>query len=328
MHKLFACLLTAAMLFMGVAADAVAADIKFFKILSTVPGGSWHTQGTHLADVLQKQIPEITFNHSAGGTDRNNHLVSSNQAQMAFTFVPSANEAYNSRGLYEGREPAQNVAYLGTQSAFFIHPVVRKGVEVSHINQLKDKALSPGRRVWFTAWVASQILDAFGINAQSVEQAGGTMHYLGLKDARSMMQDRRLDAFMYYSSVPSPLMWSLAENPGISIPAYTEQDVDMLLEKLEPKGAFTKLNYPENAYKGVKGGFPCPVMWAIFIVNKDLPEDLVYKITKVIYETKSLRDLAGGGTSYSYEWATHSLKDGPIPIHPGAVRYYKEKGVW
>ena len=328
MLKRVFCLLVAALLLAAAPWPASAGEVKFFKLQSTVPGGSWHTQGTHLADVLQKKIPGITFNHSAGGTDRNNFQVSDNQVQMAFTFVPATTEAYYAHGLYQGRQPATNVAYLGTQSAFYIHPVVREGVEVSHISQLKDKVLSPGRRTWFTAWVASQVLEAFGINADSVTQAGGTMHYLGLKDAQSMMQDRRLDAFMYYSSVPSPLLLTLAEKPGISIPPYSEADVDMLLDKLQPKGSFTKLDYPKNAYKGVAGGFPCPVMWAAFIVNKDLPDDLVYQVTKVVYETKSLRDLAGGGTSYNYKWATHGLKGGPVPIHPGAIRYYKEKGVW
>ena len=322
--RLFGAMLLAAVLV--TAQFSFGADMKFFKIVSTSPGGIWHTFGVQLAAALQKEFPDISINHSPGGSDRNHTMVSNNEAQMGFTFTPVSTDAYLGKGRYD--KPYTNVRYIGTFYASFLHPVVRKGTNITHISQLKDKVVSPGKRGWATTGIVMQILAMYGITPESMKDAGGTMQFLGFPDVTSMMQDRRLDAFMYYSSVPSPLLLTLAENPGIDLPPYTEADVKMILSKLEPKGGFFEMRYPKNPYKGVKGDFPCPVMWSDFIVNKDVPDEMVYKITKTIYENKALRDFMGGGTSLSLEYALAGLKDGPIPFHPGAIKYFKEKGIW
>jgi TRAP transporter TAXI family solute receptor len=326
MKKRYMAALFSLILVFGWTCTSQAAELKFFKIVSTSPGGIWHTFGIQLADALQKELPGISINHAPGGSNKNHIMVNNNEAQMGFSFTPVSLEAYLGKGPY--KKPYKDVRVIGTHFATFLHPVVRKGTNITHISQLKNKVVSPGKRGWGTTAICMQILKMYGITPESMKEAGGMMQFLGFPDVTSMMQDRRLDAFMYYSSVPSPLLLTLSENPGIDLPPYTEKDVEMILSKLEPKGAFIKLQYPKNPYKGVKGDFPCPIMWSIFLVNKDVPDDIVYKVTKVLYETKSLRDFMGGGSSLNLQYATAGLKGGPIPFHPGAIRYFKDKGVW
>lgn len=299
---------------------------KFFKILSTSPGGLWHTFGTQLNDKLQKQFPDITFSHVPGSSNKNQKLVSMGEAQMGFSFTPVSIEAWKGEGDFD--KPYQNVRLIGTFYPSYLHAVARAGAGISTMTDLKGKVISPGKREWSTTKIVMEILETLGINEETLTKSGGRFQYLGLNDAANMMQDRRLDAFMYYGSVPSPLLLKLAETPGIDIPPYTQKEVDDALAALKPKGAFTQMMYPKDPYKGVKGGFPCPVMWSIFVVSADLPDDLVYAITKTIYEDPDLKKFMGGGPSVNVEYATASLKDGPIPFHPGAVRYLKEHNAW
>lgn len=317
--------LLCAMLLLAATPAMSAETPKFFKIVSTSPGGLWHTFGTHLADKLHKAFPDMSVSHVPGGSNQNHQLVSSGKAQMGFSFTPISVEAYTGAGDYD--QAWQDARGLGTFYAAFLHPVVRAGIDVDHISDLKGRVVSPGKREWATAQISMQILDLFGITEQSLAQDGGQMQFLGFKDVASMMQDRRLDAFMYYASAPSPLLLKLSETPGIQLPAYTQEDVDRILAELEPKGAYSQATYPTNPYTGVEGGFPSPVMWSIFVINKDVPDHVAYEITRILYEDKDLREFMGGGTSLSLEHATDSLSNGPMPLHPGAEKYFREKGV-
>lgn len=299
---------------------------QFFKIVSTSPGGIWHTVGAQLAEKLQKLYPDIAFSHTPGGSQKNQMLVSEGKAQMGFSFTPVSLDAWNGEGSFD--KQYQNVRLIGTFYPAYLHAVARKDSGIRSMGDLQGKVVSPGKREWSTAQTVMQILDTMGINEESLAENGGQMQFLGLSDAGNMMQDRRLDAFMYYGSVPSPLLLKLAESPGIDIPPYTQAEVDRALEVLTPKGAFVQMTYPANPYKDVEGDFPVPVMWSIFLVSKDLPDDLVENITRLIYEDEGLREFMGGGPSLNLELATSSLKDGPIPFHDGAIAYFRKKNVW
>lgn len=317
----------------GVAAaslsTAVRADTampRFFKIVSTSPGGLWHTFGVQLADKLSKAYPEIAFSQVPGGSNVNHKLVSSGEAQMGFSFAPISVEAWQGTGSFD--QKWQDARVVGTFYPAFLHAVARAGSGIETMTDLQGKVVSPGKREWSTAKISMQILEDFGITAESLAQNGGQMQYLGFGDVENMMADRRLDAFMYYASVPSPLLLKLAEEPGIVIVPYTKEDVDRILPKLEPKGGYIEMTYPTNPYKGNEGGFPVPTMWSTFIVHKDVPDDLVYAITKVLYEDPDLKKFMGEDPSLSLNYATSGLKDGPVPFHPGAQKYLVEKGVF
>lgn len=306
-------------------ATAFAAETpKFLRIVTTSPGGIWHTFGTHFAEKLKAAYPDISVSHSPGNSALNHSAVSQGKADIGLSYTPISIDSYLGKGEYKTTSP--NARVIGTHFASYMHPVVRPGLGIKNIHDLQGKIVSVGKQSWANTKVVSQIIEMFGITEKTLIANGGQMQYLGWPDVDSAMQDRRLDAFMYFSSVPSPLLMRLAENPGIDLPPYTQEEVDKIVANLEPKGGFSQMQYPKNPYKNVKGDFPCPIMWSIVVVNKDLPDDLVYGITKILYENKDLRDFMGGGTSLSIDLATESLLPEVVPFHPGAKRYLQEKG--
>ena len=310
----------------GGGSAAWAQSPQFFKIVSTSPGGLWHTFGTQLADKLGKALPDVTVSHVPGGSNINHKLVSSGDAQMGFSFTPTSIQAYTGQGDF--KEKFDNARVIGTFYPAYLHAVVRSEAGISSMSDLKGKVVSPGKRQWSTAKISMQILDYFGIDEESQKAAGGQMQYLGFGDVTNMMQDRRLDGFMYYASVPSPLLTKLSEQPGIDIPPYTQAEVDAIMPTLQPAGAFVQMTYPANPYKSVKGDFPVPAMWSIFVINKDVPEDIAYQVTKLLYEDADLKKFMGKDPSLSLSHATSGLKDGVIPFHKGAQKYLSEKGVY
>ncbi|EAQ02303.1 TRAP-T family transporter, periplasmic substrate binding subunit [Pseudooceanicola batsensis HTCC2597] len=307
---------------MGMAQDVP----KFFKIVSTSPGGLWHTFGTQLADKLGKAFPEMAVSHVPGGSNVNHKLVSSGDAQMGFSFSPTSIQAWNGEGSFD-RE-WQDARVVGTFYPAYLHAVAREGAGIESMEDLQGKVVSPGKREWSTAAIAMQILEQFGINEDSLAENGGQMQYLGFGDVTNMMADRRLDAFMYYASAPSPLLLKLNEQPGIRIVPYTQDEVDRILPTLTPAGAYVEMTYPTDPYEGSAGGFPVPTMWSIFLVNKDVPDAVVYELTKILYEDADLKKFMGADPSLSVDHATTGLKDGVIPFHPGAQQYLEEQGAF
>ena len=307
---------------MGMAQDVP----KFFKIVSTSPGGLWHTFGTQLADKLGKAFPEMAVSHVPGGSNVNHKLVSSGDAQMGFSFAPTSIEAWNGEGGFD--QQWQDAQVVGTFYPAYLHAVARKGAGIENMEDMQGKVVSPGKREWSTAAIAMQILNDFGITEESLSADGGQMQYLGFGDVTNMMADRRLDAFMYYSSVPSPLLLKLNEQPGITIVPYTQEEVDRILPTLTPKGAYVEMTYPADPYKGSAGNFPVPTMWSIFLVNKDVPDAVVYELTKILYEDPDLKKFMGEDPSLALDYATTGLKGGVIPFHPGAQKYLEEKSAF
>ena len=304
--------------------SAAAQDMpRFFKIVSTSPGGLWHTFGTQLADKLSKKFPDIAVSHVPGGSNINHKLVSSGEAQMGFSFTPTSLEAWDGTGMFE--QPWQDVRVLGTFYPAYLHAVARDGSGIESMEDLQGKVVSPGKREWSTAQISLQILNEFGITPESLSENGGQMQYLGFGDVENMMADRRLDAFMYYASVPSPLLLKLSEEPGIKIVPYTQEEVDRIIPTLTPEGGFVEMTYPTDPYKGSEGGFPVPTMWSIFVINKDVPDELAYELTKILYEDPDLKKFMGADPSLSIDSATVGLKDGKIPFHPGAEKYLTEQ---
>ena len=303
-----------------------AGNPKFLRIVSTSPGGIWHTFGTHFTEKLKAAYPDISISHAPGNSALNHSVVSQGKADIGLSYTPISMQSHLGQGEYTTASPDARV--IGTHFASYMHPVVRSGLGIKHINDLKGRVVSVGKQSWANTKVVSQILDMFGITEKTLVASGGQMQYLGWPDVDSSMQDRRLDAFMYFSSVPSPLLLRLAENPGIDLPPYTQEDVDRIVATLEPKGGFSQMQYPKDPYKNVAGDFPCPIMWSIIVVNKNLPDDLVHGMTKILYEDKDLREFMGGGSSLNIDLATESLLPEVVPFHPGAKRYLVAKGVF
>ena len=109
---------------------------------------------------------------------------------------------------------------------------------------------------------------------------------------------------------------------------YTQEEVDRILPTLTPKGAYVEMTYPADPYKGSAGNFPVPTMWSIFLVNKDVPDAVVYELTKILYEDPDLKKFMGEDPSLALDYATTGLKGGVIPFHPGAQKYLEEKSAF
>lgn len=308
------------------AADAWKPELTTLRITSTSPGGTWHTYGQKLAAALEKVLPGVAITNSPGGSLLNPQILDRNEAQIAFQFAPTAAEAWLGTGSYKTK--LQNGRMLGIMVSAPIHIVVRGDSKITKISDLTTSRLSVGKRTWDSTRIMLETLDALGITPEKMKAAGGVVHWLGFPEDETMMQDRNLDAFMYFGSIPSPLLFRLSqEGPGIRVLPFTDGDVQKILARLTPKGAFFPQRFPKHPYKGVPGDFPSVGFTQVITVHKDLSNEMVYRIARVVYESPELIEFLGLKDTFRLADMFTGVMEGVVPPHPGAVRYFLEKEV-
>jgi len=148
---------------------------------------------------------------------------------------------------------------------------------------------------------------------------------LGVNASVDALKDGKLDAFFWSSGVPAGSILDLAATPGRRLALLPS---DSVLPEL--KRRFGSLYYsgsiPKGTYPGVEADVPVVMVKSLLAVSASMDDDLAYRLTRTLFEKKSaLEQIHPEARHLTLEEA---VKGSPAPFHPGAIRYYKEKGAW
>jgi TRAP transporter TAXI family solute receptor len=302
-------------------------EYKTIKIVTTSPGVPWYIVGAHLAEAIEKAFPGIKATAAGGGSGTNPVAVSEGKAELGWTVDASGEDAYHGRGDY--KKPLKNLRLIG---GFAVTPqqiCVRADSDIKHVTDLKNKKIAIGKKGWGTTKLNLGLLDAFGITPESIKAAGGIVHFVGYEDWATMLQDKQIDGFLYWGGLPSPLTLNVIENPRIRILAFTDEEVKKILERPIFQQAYAfPMKVKKDFYpKVLKEDITSLAYVSIALTNEDLPKDLVYKITKLLFETKKITEVYQDGISFSMKLNEFVMKRSTIPLHPGAEQYFQEKGI-
>lgn len=234
-------------------------------------------------------------------------LTQSDVAYWAYT----GSEAFAKQGALAG---LRAIANLYQES---LHIVVRREAKIASIARLKGKRVSLGEEGSGTLVTARMVLRAYGVSEKKLKP-----QYLLASDAAAKMRAGELDAFFAVGGAPIPVVAELGEALAIDLLPVEGESA----EKIRSKYPFLTVDLvPEQTYRGTAATISLGIgtMW---VVMADLPEELAYEITRALWHpaTRSLLDRGVPiGRNIRFETALSGL---PIPLHPGAARYYREAG--
>ncbi len=135
------------------------------------------------------------------------------------------------------------------------------------------------------------------------------------------MKDRQVDVIQLAQPIPNPLVHRLETSFPARVLSVDQKILEGLLEKYP---GYVKVKIPAGMYKGQKEDAWTMGDLDVLIIRADLPEDLVYQITKAIYDNPAPFKKLSWLQNMSYKNATQGV---PIPFHPGAAKYFREKGI-
>ncbi len=298
-------------------------EVEFIRITSSAAGGMWYTTGAKIAALITQKIPGVRSEVAIGGSTRNITLVNRGEAEMGFSMPGLASYAYHGTGDYKNRSK-KNLRYIGNTTSGPIWFVCRKDLPITNVTQFVDKRFAVGQKGWYSTKLILAILKTMGITPEKVKEAGGMIHYVGAKNIPTMMQDGHLDCMVYSSAPPNPLHLAIGENPGVRYIELTDEQIDNALKDPYVSECFKDI-VPKGTYKELTKDHVMISKGECLICNANLPEDLVYQITKIIYESPELKKLLKGWkAAFNPNMA---MKGNTVPLHPGAKRYFKEKNI-
>jgi TRAP transporter TAXI family solute receptor len=292
---------------------------KFLRMVSGPQGGSWYPLGAAMMAVVEKNI-DISTSCAPGGGLSNCKAVSTGKADLGWTYSHTAYNGYEGRGKFDKRYT--NMRHLMSLYPGVFQMAVPRKSNIYSVADLKDKRIVPGKMGWTGTVTAEIVIKAYGLSFESIKKNGGLVSYVGYADAAALMKDGHSDCYIAMTSCPQATIIDLNFRPGIRPLPIDEAHMKKILGA-EPGLMETVI--PKSAYKGMTEDVPTVGTVTCLIVNKDLSDDLVYNIVKTLYANwPELAKVKKKAIEESKpEKATMGAR---IPVHPGALRYYKEKG--
>jgi len=298
----------------GKDSGGISASLKFATGGTT---GTYYAFGGIVAQVLQDNVKGLTVTiHSSGASKANIFELADGDADVALVQNDVAHYAYTGTDLFEADGAEQGFSVVAGLYAEVCQVVATKNI--TSIDQLKGKRVSVGDAGSGTEFNAKQILEAYGITFDDIDK-----HNLSFGDSADALKNGKIDAFFCVAGAPTTAIVDLSTTNEINI---LEVDDEHAAKLQESYGFYSQFTIPGGSYRGIDKDVKTVAVKATLVASNKLSEDVVYAITKTLFEKKD--DIAAGhdkGKELSAENAVEGFST--VPFHPGAEKYYKEIGV-
>jgi TRAP transporter TAXI family solute receptor len=302
-----------------IAGPAAAAD-KFVRIVSGPAGGSWYPLGAKIAEVIEKNVNGVSTKNTPGGGVGNVRDVSRGNAEIGWTYGHTAYNGFIGAGAFKKKNP--NVRHLATLYPAGLQTAVPANSKIMSYADLKGKNISPGKAKWSGYAAYKMVIGHYGYTIDDVKKGGGTVHHVSYKDSVALMKDGHIDAFTALTSVPQASFLALEFSPGVR---FLPIDKPILDKIVKSNPGYIRITIDQSKYKSVKTPVETLGAVTILVVNKDVPADRVYAITKALWENHA--QFVAVKKVWNKVKLETALLGAATPVHPGAMKYYAEKGV-
>lgn len=304
-----------------------AADSKIYKIGSNRVGSAWYVQATVIANVVSKAFPEIHIEADpiAGGI-ANLKLMSTYKMDTGFSMSNLNKWGYEGIPGTGFEKPLKNLrALIGGLDTQYDAIVVRKGCGITSIEGIP--AAKPKIRVMTVPKGAlgevstAHIFESCGFTYDDVKKWGGAVDHTDFEAIVTALKDGRGDLFSQPSAIGHPSLTELAVSGKVDFIGLG----DKALKYLEKYGYVVR-ELPAGTYKGQDKPLKLPAQTSVITTNDQLPDEIAYKFVKALCENRE--ELIKGHASFVDFIPEKSClpENVGMPLHPGAEKYFKERG--
>ncbi|WP_297518995.1 TAXI family TRAP transporter solute-binding subunit [Thermococcus sp.] len=285
--------------------------------------GVYYPLGSAYANILNQYSAKeagIKINAKAvtsGASVSNAKAIGDGDAQAAIMQNDVAYYAYNGVVLdaFKGK-PVKKLRGIAALYPETIQFVVRADSNIKTLQDLKGKKVAVGAAGSGTAVAAQQILEAAGV-WNSIQKV-----YVKFSEAAQQLKLGQIDAAVIVSGAPTPAIEQIAvQTPVRVLPIGSD-----IYQELKGKGYvfYVTQTLPKSTYKGMTEDTPTLAVKSLLVVSADVPDNVVYAMTMLLFKhVETLRQVHAKAKYISFETALNGMS---IPLHPGAIKYYEEKG--
>lgn len=304
--------------FFLVTGTAVQAAEKRLVIATASTGGTWYPLGGGVANLISKYIPNTSATAKPSGASVENiRNVGTGRVDLAIVMPDAAYFAYRGEADFKAQQKWENLRGLFATFPIDAYFYSVEGTGIKTITDLKGKKVAVGAAGSGTEVLNRMVLDMYGITYDHIDE-----QFLSAPEATQALQDGTTHAAMYLLGTPAPTLMDLTTQRKVTFLSLEPDKIQAFCKKYP---FYTPSNIKAGTYKNQKTDFATIQYYGIFICNKDMDEKLVYDIMKVVFDRKAeLDQIHVSFKDIKLETATRSIS---IPLHPGAERFLKERGV-
>jgi TRAP transporter TAXI family solute receptor len=298
---------------------AAHAQQKTMSIGTGGTGGVYYPLGGAIANVLSKNLPNMQATAEVtGGSVDNLKLIASGQSEMGFSMADAVLDAYKGEDKFKGNKvPLQALLVVYPNR---MHVVTVEGTGIEKISDLKGKRVSTGSPGAATEVMAFRVIEAAGLDKDKDMKR----ERLGVAESVNAIKDRKIDAFFWVGGIPTAAVTDLAATPGLKMKLV---DHDEVVDKMNAKYGklYSKGVIKAGSYPGYDKDNKIAEVWNLIVTGNKMSDDDAYTIVKTLVEKKA-DIVAVHKEAMSFSLDNQVADRSPIPFHPGALKYFKEKG--
>jgi uncharacterized protein len=308
-------LVAAAVAAAALSAPAAGAQ-QFVNVLTGGTSGVYYPLGVAIGKIFSDKLPDVkTQVQATKASVENLILLQQGRGEVAVALGDSLKAAWEGDEEAGFKAKLDKLRTIGAIYPNYIQIVATADSGIKTLADLKGKSLSVGAPKSGTELNSRAILAAAGLSYKDL----GKVEYLPFAESVDLMKNRQLDATLQSAGLGVASLKDLSTSIDIVVVAVPKQVVD----KIGPP--FTAVKIPANTYTGQEKDVPTAAVTNYLVTSTAVSDDLAYQMTKLIYE--SLPELANSHVAGKDIKLETAASGSPIPLHPGAIRYYKEKGL-
>jgi uncharacterized protein len=303
------------------ATTAIAQQRVFFGIATGGTGGTYYPLGGMLAQLISNKATldgkKITATaEAAGASVANAKLLGTKEIESAFVAADILDAAYNGKAQFD-KQPIKGLRALGALYPETVQLVTRADSGINSVKDLKGKSISSGAPGSGQYQLVTDLLKVNGLSRSDVKEDSSSF-----TQAMDKIKDGNLHATLITGGVPVAAITDAAQSHSLKIIPLGGPEVGALLKE---QPYYTRVQLPANTYKGQTAPVDTLAVMAVWTAHDGVPDNIAYEVTKALYENVAIMgQVHVQGKNITLGNATAV---GSVPLHPGAARYFKEKGI-
>jgi TRAP transporter TAXI family solute receptor len=297
-----------------------AAQAQNLSIATGGTGGVYYPLGGGMAAVLSKYVQGMQATAEVtGGSVANLQLISTGKPYLAMTMVDAGLDALKGQDKFTGKPvPVRTLIVMYPNR---MHVVTIEGTGITKMADLKGKRVSTGSGGSATEVMGFRVIEAAGLDKDKDMKR----ERLGVAESVNALKDRKIDAFFWVGGLPTAAVTDLANSPGVKIKMIDHANLVGAMNK-KYGNLYVEDRIPKETYKGMDADNRQATVMNLLVAHQNMDEKTAYNIVKAVFEHREeLIRVHKEAENIKLE-IQKTAAAGGIPWHPGALRYFKEKG--
>jgi uncharacterized protein len=284
-------------------------------------GGVYYPYGGGLAKVIGESLRvQATAEVTAASVD-NLKLIQQRKVDVAFTLADTLDDAIGGRGAFQRTGPVKARA-LAVLYPNYTHLATIAGTRIERLADLRGRVVSTGSPGSGTEVIAFRVLRAAGIEPDRDIRRQA----LSVNASVDALKDGKIDAFFWSGGLPTASILDLASSIGITARLLANDAVIPVLQQQFGAALYTRRVIPTRSYPGMLEDIGVVAVQNVLVVDEGMEPSLAYDLTRVLFEKQAA--LAAIHPEARHLSLASAVDGSPAPFHPGAERFYRERGVW